>query len=160
MKPTLQGVARRRAVHFSRRASGEYMRFRFCEKLIGLGLLPVLAVLAACGGEGAPPSPPPPEVDVMTIRAASVSYTIELPARVQAMRTAEVRARVDGIVERRLYVEGSDIKAGTPMFIIDPREMRAAYNAAQAALARAESVLANARQDVERRSEEQTSELP
>src|SRR3546814_3292178 len=83
------------------------MRFRFCEKLIGLGLLPVLAVLAACGGEGAPPSPPPPEVDVMTIRAASVSYTIELPARVQAMRTAEVRARVDGIVERRLYVEGS-----------------------------------------------------
>lgn len=86
----------------------------------------------------------------MTIRAASVSYTIELPARVQAMRTAEVRARVDGIVERRLYVEGSDIKAGTPMFIIDPREMRAAYNAAQAALARAESVLANARQDVER----------
>ncbi|API60785.1 efflux transporter periplasmic adaptor subunit [Tardibacter chloracetimidivorans] len=126
------------------------MRFRFCEKLIGLGLLPVLAVLAACGGEGAPPSPPPPEVDVMTIRAASVSYTIELPARVQAKRTAEVRARVDGIVERRLYVEGSDLKAGTPMFIIDPQEMRAAYNAARAALARAESVLANARQDVER----------
>src|SRR3546814_20993827 len=99
MKPTLQVVARRRAGHFSRRASGEYMRFRFCEKLIGLGLLPVLAVLAACGGEGAPPSPPPPAVDVMTIRAASVSYTIELPARVQPMRTAEVRARVDGIVQ-------------------------------------------------------------
>src|SRR3546814_20469095 len=97
-----------------------------------------------------PPPSPPPEVGVMTIRASSVADTIELPARGQAMRTAEVRARVDGIVERRLYVEGSDIKAGTPMFIIDPREMRAAYNAAQAALARAESVLANARQDVER----------
>src|SRR3546814_14504171 len=123
------------------------MRFRFCEKLIGLGLLPVLAVLAACGGEGAPPSPPPPEVDVMTIRAASVSYTIELPARVQAKRTAEVRARVDGIVERRLYIEGSDLKAGTPMFIIDPQEMRAAYNAAQAAPARAESVVANEERD-------------
>src|SRR3546814_19530111 len=117
MKPTLQVVARRRAGHFSRRASGEYMRFRFCEKLIGLGLLPVLAVLAACGGEGAPPSPPPPEVDVLTIRAASVSYTIELPARVPAMRTAEVRSRVDGIAERRLHVEGSDNKAGTPMLM-------------------------------------------
>src|SRR3546814_14389398 len=119
MKPTLQVVARRRAGHFSRRASGEYMRFRFCEKLIGLGLLPVLAVLAACGGEGAPPSPPPPEVDVMTIRAASVSSTLTLPARVQAMRPAEVRARVAGIVLRPLYVHGSDTKAGLAMFISD-----------------------------------------
>src|SRR3546814_21070727 len=120
MKPTLQVVARRRAGHFSRRASGEYMRFRFCEKLIGLGLLPVLAVLAACGGEGAPPSPPPPEVAVMTIRAASVSYTLELPARVQAMRTAEVRARVDGIVARRPHVHGPTLKAATPRFTLQP----------------------------------------
>jgi membrane fusion protein (multidrug efflux system) len=112
-------------------------------------LLPVLAMLAGCGDD-TPPPPPPPDVDVMTITTRPVPYTVELPARVQAMRTAEVRARVDGIIERRLYVEGTDIKAGTPMFIIDPREMRANYEAAKASLNRADSVLRNATQDVER----------
>lgn len=86
----------------------------------------------------------------MVVRTQPVNYIAELPARVQAMRTAEVRARVDGIVERRLYVEGTDIKAGAPMFAIDPREMRATYDAARAAQARAESVLRNTNQDVER----------
>lgn len=106
-------------------------------------------MLAGCGDD-TPPPPPPPDVDVMTITTRPVPYTVELPARVQAMRTAEVRARVDGIIERRLYVEGTDIKAGTPMFIIDPREMRANYEAAKASLNRADSVLRNATQDVER----------
>src|SRR3546814_19398753 len=121
------------------------MRFRFCEKLIGLGLLPVLAVLAACGGEGAPPSPPPPEVDVMRIGAASVSYTIELPARVQAMRTAEVRAQGDRIGERRLYDEGSDIRAGRATFMIDPTEMRGEYNAGAAGQAPSKDEVAKTR---------------
>ena len=112
-------------------------------------ILPAMLLLASCGGDEAP-APPPPEVDVITVRFQPVSHVVELPGRVQAMRTAEVRARVDGIVERRLYVEGTDIKAGTPMFVIDPREMRAAYDAARASQARAESVLRNTRQDVER----------
>lgn len=112
-------------------------------------LLPLLAVLTACGSE-APQASPPPEVDVITVKSQPVSYVVELPARVQAMRTAEVRARVDGIVERRVYVEGTDIKAGAAMFVIDPREMRAAYDAARAAQARAESVQRNANQDVQR----------
>lgn len=112
-------------------------------------VLPAMLLLAGCGGDEAQ-APPPPEVDVITVRSGAVTHVVELPGRVQAMRTAEVRARVDGIVERRLYVEGTDIKAGTPMFVIDPREMRAAYDAAKASQARAESVLRNARQDVER----------
>lgn len=110
----------------------------------------MLAVIAACSNPDSVQAPPPPEVDAITVRTRPVNYVVELPARVQAMRTAEVRARVDGIVERRLYVEGTDIGSGTPMFRIDPREMRAAYDAASAAQARAQSVLRNASQDVER----------
>jgi len=66
------------------------------------------------------------------------------------VRTSEVRARVDGIVERRLYTEGTDVREGQALFAIDPRELRARANAAQAALAKAEATAANATQDVNR----------
>lgn len=121
----------------------------YCLKPLAAAVLPSLLFVAACK-EAPPPEPPPPAVEVVTVRAEPVTQTVELPARVQAMRTAEVRARVDGIVQRRLYVEGTDIGAGKPMFLIDPREMRAAYDSARAAQARAQSVLRNASQDVER----------
>src|SRR5690606_36971285 len=74
----------------------------------------------------------------------------EVPGRVQAYRVAEVRARVDGIVQRRLYEEGTNVDEGQELFQIDPREMEAAVAAADAALERAEAEVANARQDVER----------
>ena len=61
-----------------------------------------------------------------------------------------MRARVDGIVQRRLYTEGTDVREGQPLFAIDPRELRARANAAQAALAKAEATAANATQDVNR----------
>jgi membrane fusion protein (multidrug efflux system) len=107
------------------------------------------AALAGCS-EQAPQTPPPPEVEVLVIRAQPISNQVVLPGRVQAVRIAEVRARVDGIVQRRLYDEGSDVRAGQPLFQIDPRELRAVLNAARAALARAEATAANARQDVDR----------
>src|SRR3546814_3788517 len=72
---------------------------------------------------------------------------IELPGRVQAIRTAEVRARVDGIVQRRLYEEGTDVRAGQALFAIDPRELRASLNAVEATLARARAAAANAQHD-------------
>ena len=65
-----------------------------------------------------------------------IANVLELPGRLQAVRTSEVRARVDGIVERRLYTEGTDVREGQPLFAIDPRELRARVNAAQAALAK------------------------
>ena len=68
-------------------------------------------VLASCSSE-APPAPPMPEVNVVTVGTQAVPNIIELPGRVQAYRTAEVRARVDGIVERRLFEEGSYVAAG------------------------------------------------
>lgn len=107
-------------------------------------------LLAACSKSAAPPAPPPPEVRVVTVSAQPIVNVIELPGRLQAIRTAEVRARVDGIVERRLYTEGTDVRAGQPLFAIDPRELRTKLNAAEAALSRAEATAANAQQDVTR----------
>jgi len=105
--------------------------------------------LAACSPD-APPAPPPPEVNIITVGAQPVANIIELPGRVQAYRTAEVRARVDGIVERRLFEEGSFVQAGKALFLIDPRQLTANVNAARAQLARAQATAANARQVVNR----------
>ncbi|HEX6178926.1 MAG TPA: efflux RND transporter periplasmic adaptor subunit [Thermoanaerobaculia bacterium] len=112
--------------------------------------LSIVLIFIACGKETPPAAPPPPEVRVMTVQAASTSNTIEVPGRLEAVRTAEVRARVDGIVQRRLYQEGTDVRQGQPLFAIDPREKRAEVSAAQAALARAQATAANAARDVER----------
>jgi membrane fusion protein (multidrug efflux system) len=113
---------------------------------LGAGLL-----LAACS-KSAPPAaaPPPPEVRVVKVATEPIADVIELPGRLQAVRISEVRARVDGIVQRRVYTEGTDVRAGQPLFAIDPRELRARLNAAEATLARAEATAANAQQDVTR----------
>lgn len=103
--------------------------------------LPVLLALtlAACGGgdkKAAAPAagamPPPPEVEVVTIATGNATYTRDLPGRVQAFRTAQVRARVDGVVEKRLFKEGSDVTEGTQLFRIDSRNYRATAEAANA----------------------------
>lgn len=114
-----------------------------------LPLAALALTLSACGS-APPPAPPPPEVEVVTLAGQAVASVVELPARVQAVRTAEVRARTDGIVERRLYEEGTDVRAGTPLFQIDPRQNQAAYTNAQAQLRRAEAGAANAAQVVQR----------
>ncbi|MFN4148800.1 MAG: efflux RND transporter periplasmic adaptor subunit, partial [Rhodocyclaceae bacterium] len=114
----------------------------------------VLTLLVACSqsGEegrraGAASGPagagmPPPEVDVVTVKSITATITQDLPGRLLASRTAQVRARVEGIVEKRLFVEGSDIAAGTPLFEIDARSYQAAHAAAKADLAAAQAVLA------------------
>ena len=106
-------------------------------------------LLAGCK-QAAQQKPPPPEVEVVTVASQPMQNMIELPGRLQAIRTAEVRARVDGIVQRRLYTEGTDVQAGQPLFAIDPRQLRAQLTSAEAALSRAEATAANAAQDVAR----------
>ena len=107
------------------------------------------ALISACAKD-APPAPPPPAVDVIVVRPQLVASVLELPGRVAAVRIAEVRARVDGIVERRLFAEGSDVRAGQALFRIDPRERRADYQAAVATLQRYQASSANAGQVVAR----------
>lgn len=111
--------------------------------------VPVALFLASCGGQQRQ-APPPPPVDVVKVVAGDVPNIIELPGRIEAVRTAEVRARVDGIVERRLYQEGSDVPAGAPLFLIDPRDKQAQLAQAQATLSRAGAAQANARSIVSR----------
>lgn len=115
--------------------------------LVAATILPLS--LAACSKEQ-PQQMPPPQVEVVVVRTEPVANVIELPGRVQAVRTAEVRARVTGIVGELLYREGSDVRAGQPLFAIDPRELQASLAAVQATLQRAEASATNARQDVER----------
>lgn len=109
-----------------------------------------LLLLAGCSEPAPQAPPPPPEVRVVTVRSQALTNLVEVPGRLQAVRIAEVRARVDGVVERRLYEEGTDVRAGQPLFAIDPRPLRAQLSAAQATLARAEATAANAEQDVNR----------
>ena len=93
--------------------------------------------LAACGGDGqkAAMNPgaggaSPPEVDVVVAAAGDSTITQDLPGRLQAARTAQVRARVEGIIEKRLFVEGSDVRQGVPLFLIDDRNYKAAATSA------------------------------
>lgn len=107
-------------------------------------------LLSACSAADAPPEQQPIPVKTVTVASATVPNVIELPGRVEPVRVAEVRARVTGIVQERLYEEGTDVRAGQPLFRIDPRELRASYAQTQAALARAQATAANARAVVER----------
>jgi membrane fusion protein (multidrug efflux system) len=127
-------------LHFSQRFS---LTFRGATGAAALVLL-----LAACGKEpaGGPPGGgmPPAEVGVVTVTPGDVGLMTELPGRLEASRVAQVRARVAGIVEQRLFREGSDVKAGQPLFRIDPSVYAAAVASAQAAQARAEANLGQA----------------
>lgn len=98
--------------------------------------------LTACSPQGAGPAgwaPPPAPVDVITAQAAPHTMSIALPGRIEAVRSAEVRARVAGILVKRHFAEGSHVKAGQLLFQIDPAPLRAALAHAQGTLARAEA---------------------
>ncbi|HVL07963.1 MAG TPA: efflux RND transporter periplasmic adaptor subunit [Burkholderiaceae bacterium] len=113
----------------------------------------VVAALVACGDkQGAAPAGgmPPTEVGVVTVTPGPLAVTNELPGRLEGTRTAEVRARVEGIVKERVYREGSDVKAGAVLFRIDPAPFQAQLASAQAALARAQATAAASRQKAER----------
>ena len=92
----------------------------------------------------------PVEVGVVTVTPTAVTLTKELPGRTSAFRVAEVRARVNGIVLKRLFEEGSDVKEGQRLYLVDPAPYQAALDQAKATLARAEANLANAKLQADR----------
>ncbi|MBC7684899.1 MAG: biotin/lipoyl-binding protein, partial [Bdellovibrionales bacterium] len=94
---------------------------------------------AAPGGPGGPP--PPPEVGVVAVKFEPVALQTELPGRVEPVRVAQVRARVNGVVLKRLFTEGSEVKQGQSLFKIDPAPYAAQLNAARAALGKSQATL-------------------
>ncbi len=102
----------------------------------------VAVILAACGQKQSAPPPQTPEVGVVTVQPTKVPVTTELPGRTSAFLMAQVRARVDGIVLRREFTEGADVKAGQRLYKIDPAPFIAALNTAKASLAKAQANLA------------------
>lgn len=98
-----------------------------------------LFLLIACGDGSAPPAPPPPDVGVVTIAPEAMDITTELPGRTSAFRVAEVRPQVNGIIVKRLFTEGSDVKEGDQLYQIDPAPYQAALDSATADLAKAKA---------------------
>ncbi len=140
------------------RSTPATVRSRSASPLAGLraGALALAAlalVISGCGRKPEAKPQGPVEVGVVTIAPQAVSLTTELPGRVSAFRVAEVRARVNGIVLKRLFTEGSEVKQGQVLFKIDPAPYRAALDSAKAQLARAEARLTSARLTAERFTE-------
>ncbi len=126
---------------------------------LGLSAL-LVSMLAACGQGGnegkaagakpAGPAMPPAQVGVVKVELERVPVMAELPGRLEAVRTAQVRARVAGILQKRQFTEGADVKAGESLFQIDSATYKAALESAQATQAKAEANLAQATALVER----------
>jgi len=119
------------------------------------GMLAGYLGVAGCGKQSstaAKAAGTPPEVGVIVVQPLRVALTTELPGRTSAYLIAEVRPQVGGIIQKRLFTEGSDVKADEVLYQIDPAPYQAAYNSAKAALARAEANGIPARLKAERYS--------
>jgi len=104
------------------------------------GFIVCSALLAGCdGSDNAQQGAQVPQVTVFVVKSAPLAITTELPGRTDAFRVAEVRPQVSGIILRRNFVEGSDVKAGDSLYQIDPASYQAAYDSAKGELVKAEA---------------------
>jgi membrane fusion protein (multidrug efflux system) len=128
------------------------MKRLFPMALWSAALLSAPLATSGCESKRAVASAParPVEVGVVTLKTEPVTLTTELPGRTSAYRVAEVRARVNGIVQKRLFTEGSDVKEGARLFLIDPAPYQASFESARAALLRAEATVSAASAKAER----------
>lgn len=114
-------------------------------------LAALVATLAGCGQDQHATGPAPePEVTVVTTKARPVTLSTVLPGRTSALLVSEVRPQVGGIIQKRLFREGADVKAGEVLYQIDPATYQAAHDSAVATLARAEAAVEPARLKAER----------
>lgn len=120
----------------------------------GILLVPILlGSLLPSGCDRRPQAPPPavaPEVAVVIVQTQQVVLTSELPGRTSAYLVAEIRPQVNGLIQKRLFTEGADVKAGEVLYQIDPAPFQAALDNAKAALGRAEASLPAIRLKAER----------
>ncbi len=105
-----------------------------------MSILAVAVFLAGCQEEAAPPAQQKPTVGVVTLQAEPFAVTTELPGRTRAFRIAEVRPQVSGIIQKRLFTEGSEVKAGQQLYQIDAAVYEATLKSAQASLTSSKSL--------------------
>lgn len=123
---------------------------RFATFAVMLGAV----AISGCGNkEAAAPAPSAPAVTVVTLKAQEVSLTRELPGRTNAFLVAEVRPQVNGIIKKRLFTEGAQVKAGQPLYQLDDAIYQANYASAKASLARAQATLKSAELNATRTAE-------
>jgi multidrug efflux system membrane fusion protein len=104
------------------------------------GFIVCAVLLSGCDGqENQQQHPQAPQVSVHIVKSAPLAVTTELPGRTDAFRVAEVRPQVSGIILRRNFTEGSDVKAGDSLYQIDPATYQAAYDNAKGELAKAQA---------------------
>lgn len=104
----------------------------------------IVLLLAACGGGGQQQAPAgPPQVGVVTVRSESVTLTTELPGRTSAFESSDVRPQVNGLILKRLFTEGDQVRAGQALYQIDPAPYEAQVASARAALGRAKAAIAS-----------------
>src|SRR3984893_14112179 len=115
------------------------MRASRCFAVLGATLL-----AAACGKAQQDQPPPPPQVGVITVHPGPIPLTRDLVGRLSATRVSDVRARVPGILLKRLYKDGTEVREGQPLFQIDPAPLQTALDAALAAQAQAQATATNA----------------
>jgi membrane fusion protein (multidrug efflux system) len=116
------------------------------QRKLRLALLGACLSIVACNQATSqnPKTPPPPEVSVIEVHPKTVPLTRELVGRLAATRVAQVRARVAGIILKRVYTEGTDVQQGDVLYLIDPAPLEAALHAKEAALAKAQADATNA----------------
>ena len=120
-------------------------RLRFPSLLlatVACGFLPTSCKRAANAADAAPAAP---EVATIVVAPQQVVLTTELPGRTSAYRIAEVRPQVNGLIQKRLFTEGTEVTAGQELYQIDPAQYQAAFESAKAALGRADASLPAAR---------------
>jgi len=110
-----------------------------------IAVLCATVIMAGCSKkQEAPHAQQAPQVVVFTVNPAALPMTVDLPGRTNAYQVADVRPQVGGLIQKRLFVEGSDVKTGAALYQIDPATFQAAYNSAKAALSKAKANLLTA----------------
>lgn len=108
---------------------------------IALFLMMSVTMFSGCDKPKQAMTPPPPEVVTFTVQPERIVLMTELPGRTSAHRIAEIRPQVNGIIQKRLFKEGSDVQQGQELYQIDPAPFQAAYDNARASLAKSEAAL-------------------